>query len=71
MYIVTMAARMSSSVLSSEARKACAAPWKRSWMLAGRPIASAPLNGRHGVAERRILAKVERQRHRRELARRG
>ena len=28
MYMVTMAATMSSSVLSSEARKASAAPWK-------------------------------------------
>ena len=38
MYIVTTAARISSSVLSSEARNASAAPWKRVWMLAGMPI---------------------------------
>ena len=37
MYIVTIAARISTSVLSSEARKASAAPWKRVWTLAGMP----------------------------------
>ena len=38
MYMVTTAARISSSVLDSEARNASAAPWKRVWMPAGRPI---------------------------------
>ena len=70
MYIVTMAARMSSSVLSSEARNASAAPWKRVWMLAGMPISRcADLDGPHGLRRaRRPRREVERQRHGRELA---
>ena len=35
MYMVTMAARMSHSSFASDARKASAAPWKRTCALAG------------------------------------
>ena len=58
MYIVTMAARISSSVLSSEARNASAAPWKRVWMLAGMPISLLRrFDGRDGLAQRRARAR--------------
>ena len=69
MYIVTIAARISSSVLSSEARNASAAPWKRVWMLAGIPSSCCAASMAATASPSDAPgAEVERQRHRRELA---
>ncbi len=65
---MTIAASTSSSVLSSDDRKAAAAPWKRR-LDAGRQaeLALRLLDGLDGAAERGALGEVERHGHRGEL----